>query len=95
MPFLELVSMRKAFARKDHELTEICDANKFFNYVKQRLNPKLLHQVTTSPLAGSHYPLLVKLKELHYRVNLFVTISIPSLVKSMQAVHGIHTRENK
>ena len=50
-----------------------------------------MHQVTTSPLAGSHYPLQDKLKELHFRVNMFVAIGIPYLVKNMQAVHGIHT----
>ena len=50
-------------------------------------------QLTTSPPppAESHYLLLEKLKELHYRVNIFVAIGIPHLVKSMQAVHGIHT----
>ena len=52
-------------------------------------------QVTTSPIAGSHYPLLDKLKELHFRMNMFVAIGIPYLVKNMQAVHGIHTWENK
>ena len=53
-------------------------------------------QVTTFPLAGSHYPLLDKLKELHFRMNMFVAIGIPLyLAKSMQAVHGIHTWENK
>ena len=40
------------------------------------------------PPAESHCLLLEKLKELHYRVNIFVTIGIPYLVKSMQAVHG-------
>ena len=43
------------------------------------------------PPAESHYLLLEKLKELHYRVNIFVAIGMPHLVKSMQAVHGIHT----
>ena len=50
-----------------------------------------MHQLTTSPPpppAESHCLLLEKLKELHYRVNIFVTIGIPYLVKSMQAVHG-------
>ena len=52
-----------------------------------------MHQLTTSPPppflpAESHYLLLEKLKELHYRVNIFVAIGIPHLVKSMQAVHG-------
>ena len=28
-------------------------------------------------------------------MNVFVTIGIPYLVKSMQAVHGIHIGENK
>lgn len=50
-----------------------------------------MHQVTAFPLAGSQNTLLVKLKELHYRVNIFVAIGIPYLVKSIQAVHGIHT----
>ena len=50
-----------------------------------------MHQLTTSPPAESHYLLLEKLKELHYRVNIFVTIGIPYLVKSTQAMHGIHT----
>ena len=49
-----------------------------------------MHQVTTFPLAGSHYPLLVILNELHYRVNIFVAIGI-WLATSMQAVHGIQT----
>ena len=40
------------------------------------------------PPAESHCLLLEKLKELLYRVNIFVTIGIPYLVKSMQAVHG-------
>ena len=48
-----------------------------------------MHQLTTSPPAESHYLLLEKLKELHYRVNIFVAIGIPYLVNSMQAVHGI------
>ena len=48
-------------------------------------------QVITSPLAGCHYPLLDKLKEVHFRMNMFVVIGIPYLVKNMQAVHGIHT----
>ena len=39
-----------------------------------------MHQLTTSPLAAI---LLEKLKELHYRVNIFVAIGIPYLVKSM------------
>ena len=49
-------------------------------------------QVTTFPLAGSHYPLLDKLKELHFRMNMFVAIGIPLyFAKSRQAVHGIYT----
>ena len=47
------------------------------------------------PPAESHYLLLEKLKELHYRVNVFVAIGIPYLVNSMQAVHGIHKWEDK
>ena len=84
-------------SKKDHEPTEICDAKKFFYYVKQRLNPKIMHQFTTSPVAESHFALLNKLKELHYRENIFVPIGIPYLVKStcMQAVHGIHTCHEK
>ena len=51
-----------------------------------------MDQLTTPlPPAESHYLLLEKLKELHYRVNVFVAIGIPYLVNSMQAVHGIHT----
>ena len=50
-----------------------------------------MHQLTTSPLAEYHYLLLEKLKELHYRVNIFVAIGVPYLVKSMQGVHGLHT----
>ena len=53
-----------------------------------------MDQLTTPPppptRAESHYLLLEKLKELHYRVNVFVAIGIPYLVNSMQAVHGIH-----
>ena len=53
-------------------------------------------QVTTFPLAGSHYPLLDKLKELHFRMNMFVAIGIPLyLAKSMQAVHGIYMRKQE
>ena len=63
---------------------------KILLHVKQRLNPNIMHQLTTPPPppAESHCLLLEKLKELHYRVNIFVTIGIPYLVKSMQAVHG-------
>ena len=64
---------------------------KYFYYVKQRLNPKVRHQVTTSPLAGSHYALLDKRKEPITRENIFVPFGTPYVVKSMQAVHGIHT----
>ena len=35
-----------------------------------------MHQLTNSPPAESHYLLLEKLKELHYRVNIFVAIGI-------------------
>ena len=53
-----------------------------------------MHQLTTSPLAAI---LLEILKELHYRVNIFVAIGIPYLVKSMQGVHqeSIHEKTSK
>ena len=53
-----------------------------------------MHQLTTSPLAAI---LLEKLIKLHYRVNIFVAIGIPYLVKSMQGVHqeSIHEKTSK
>ena len=82
MLYLELVSMRKSFARKQKGSWAYWNlwCKKFFYHVKQRLNPNIMHQLTTSPLAAI---LLEKLKELHYRVNIFVAIGIPYLVKSM------------
>ena len=53
---------------------------------KTETKPK--HNASTyhlPPPAESHYLLLEKLKELHYRVNIFATIGIPYLVKSMHA----------
>ena len=58
---------------------------------KSKHNASTSHLPPPLPPAESHYLLLEKLKELHYRVNIFVAIDIPHLVKSMQAVHGIHT----
>ena len=40
-----------------------------------------MHQVTTSPLAGSHYALCRQIKG-GYRENIFVPIGIPYLVES-------------
>ena len=66
-------------------------------FVKQKI--LLLCKTETKPKynASSYYlppcwvyPLLDKLKDIHYRMNVFVAIGIPYLVKSMQAVHGIH-----
>ena len=96
MLYLELVAIRKSFGRK--QKGSWADWNlwckKFFYHVKQRLNPNIMHQLTTSPLAAI---LLEKLKELHYRVNIFVAIGIPYLVKSMQGVHqeSIHEKTSK
>ena len=66
---LELVSMRKSLlfckeAKRILSPLKFVMQKKLFYYVKQRLNPKIMDQVTTSPFAGSHYTLLNKLKEL-------------------------------
>ena len=59
---------------------------------KTETKPK--HNASTSP-AESHYLLLKKLKELHYRVNIFVTIGISYLVKSTQCMESIHEKTRK
>ena len=81
-------------SKKDHEPTEVCDAKKFFYYVKET-NPQNNLSSNHLPLAGSHYPLQNKLEELHYRQNIFVPIGIPYLVKSTRAVHGFHHEKTR
>ena len=66
---------------------------------KTETKPK--HNASTYhlPPAESHYLLLEKLKELHYRVNIFVTIGIPYLVKSrklcMESIHEKTSKQNQ
>ena len=48
-----------------------------FKLCKTETNQKLMHQVTTLPPPLFDYPLLVKLKELHNRVNYWSLIGRP------------------